>query len=111
MAIEFSERVRRIPVYPAASAYAVPDDVAMMASNESPDPPLPQVVEGITGVLGTLNRSPDPTNSRLRKALSDRYGVPANRIAIGNGSVEILMAAGEAPLAPGAQPPPPWPPF
>jgi len=43
MAIEFSERVRRIPVYPAADAYAVPEDVAMMASNESPDPPLPQV--------------------------------------------------------------------
>ncbi|MEA2317229.1 MAG: histidinol-phosphate aminotransferase, partial [Solirubrobacteraceae bacterium] len=60
MAIEFSERVRRIPVYPAASAYAVPDDVAMMASNESPDPPLPQVVDAITRVLGSLNRYPDP---------------------------------------------------
>ena len=27
MAIEFSERLRRIPVYPAADAYSVPDDV------------------------------------------------------------------------------------
>jgi histidinol-phosphate aminotransferase len=111
MAIEFSERVRRIPVYPAASAYAVPEDVAMMASNESPDPPLPAVVEAITDVLGTLNRYPDPTNSRLRKALSDRYGVPANRIAIGNGSVEVLMAAGEALLEPGAELVYAWPAF
>ncbi|MEA2227018.1 MAG: histidinol-phosphate aminotransferase [Solirubrobacteraceae bacterium] len=111
MAIEFSERVRRIPVYPAASAYAVPDDVAMMASNESPDPPLPEVVEAITRVLGTLNRYPDPTNSRLRHALSDRYGVPAARIAIGNGSVEILMAAGEALLEPGAELVYAWPAF
>jgi histidinol-phosphate aminotransferase len=111
MAIEFSERVRRIPVYPAADAYAVPDDVAMMASNESPDPPLPQVVDAITKVLGGLNRYPDPSNSRLRQALSARYGVPAQRIAIGNGSVEILMAAGEALLEPGAELVYAWPSF
>ena len=111
MAIEFSERVRRIPVYPAADAYAVPDDVAMMASNESPDPPLPQVIDAITGVLGGLNRYPDPSNSRLRQALSGRYGVPAQRIAIGNGSVEVLMAAGEALLEPGAELVYAWPSF
>jgi histidinol-phosphate aminotransferase len=111
MAIEFSERIRRIPVYPAADAYAVPDDVAMMASNESPDPPLPQVVDAITKVLGGLNRYPDPSNSRLRQALSARYGVPAQRIAIGNGSVEILMAAGEALLEPGAELVYAWPSF
>ena len=111
MAIEFSERLRRIPVYPAADAYAVPDDVAMMASNESPDPPLPAVVEAVSRVLGSVNRYPDPSNSRLRAALSDRYGVPANRIAIGNGSVEILMAAGEALLEPGAEFVYAWPSF
>jgi histidinol-phosphate aminotransferase len=111
MAIEFSERVRRIPVYPAASAYAVPEDVAMMASNESPDPPLPQVVDAITRVLGSLNRYPDPSNARLRQGLGDRYGVPASRIAIGNGSVEILMAAGEALLEPGAELVYAWPSF
>jgi histidinol-phosphate aminotransferase len=111
MAIEFSERLRRIPVYPAADAYAVPDDVAMMASNESPDPPLPAVVEAITRVLGGLNRYPDPSCSRLRGALSGRYGVPASRIAIGNGSVEILMAAGEALLEPGAELVYAWPSF
>ena len=111
MAIEFSERVKRIPVYPAAAAYALPEDVAMMASNESPDPPLPAVVEAITRVLGRLNRYPDPTNAGLRRALSDRYGVPPNRIAIGNGSVEILLAAGEALLEPGAEVVYAWPSF
>jgi histidinol-phosphate aminotransferase len=111
MAIEFSERVRRIPVYPAASAYAVPEDIAMMASNESPDPPLPEVVAAITAVLGGLNRYPDPTNAVLRGALSRRYGVPASRIAIGNGSVEILLAAGDALLEPGAELVYAWPSF
>ena len=85
MALEFSAAVKRIPVYPAASAYALPEDVALLASNESPEPPLPEVVAAVTSVLGGLNRYPDPTNAELRRALSDRTGVPAHRIAIGNG--------------------------
>jgi histidinol-phosphate aminotransferase len=111
MALEFSERVRRIPTYPAASAYAMPEDVALLASNESPDPPLPAVVEAITAVLGGLNRYPDPTNAALRRALSDRYGVPTERIAVGNGSCDILLAAGEALLEPGAEFVYAWPSF
>jgi histidinol-phosphate aminotransferase len=111
MALEFSERVRRIPTYPAAGAYALPEDVALLASNESPDPPLPEVVEAVTRVLGGLNRYPDPTNSKLRRALSDRYGVPSERIAIGNGSCDILLAAGEALLEPEAEVVYAWPSF
>jgi histidinol-phosphate aminotransferase len=111
MAIEFSERIRRIPTYPAAAAYAVPEDVAMLASNESPDPPLPAVQDAITRALGTLNRYPDPSNAALRRALSDRYEVPAARIAIGNGSCDILLAAGEALLEPGAELVYAWPSF
>src|SRR5881227_2604381 len=111
MPLEFSERVRRIPVYPAASAYALPEDVALMASNESPDPPLPQVVEAISRTLGGLNRYPDPSNSALRRALSHRYDVPPARIAIGNGSCDILLAAGDALLEPGAELVYAWPSF
>ena len=40
--IEFAERIRRIPVYPAADGYALPGDVALLASNESPYPPMPR---------------------------------------------------------------------
>ena len=111
MALEFSERVKRIPVYPAASAYALPEDVALMASNESPEPPIPEVIEAVTRTLGGLNRYPDPTNSVLRQALSDRYGVPTGRIAIGNGSCDLLLAAGEALLEPGAELVHAWPSF
>src|SRR5688572_30231452 len=56
MPLEFAERIRRIPAYPVAGGYALPDDVALLASNESPDPPLPQVVEAITRTLSGLNR-------------------------------------------------------
>src|SRR4051794_9428071 len=111
MALEFSERIRRIPTYPAAAAYALPEDVAHMASNETPDPPLPAVQEAIARTLGRLNRYPDPTNAALRRALSDRYGVPASRIAIGNGSCDVLLAAGEVLLEPGAELVHAWPSF
>ncbi|MDX6687885.1 MAG: histidinol-phosphate aminotransferase, partial [Baekduia sp.] len=111
MAIEFSAAVGRIPVYPAAAAYALPEDVALLASNESPEPPIPAVVAAVQAVLTGINRYPDPTNAKLRGALSDRYGVPASRIAIGNGSCDILLAAGEALLEPGAEVVYAWPSF
>jgi histidinol-phosphate aminotransferase len=111
VALEFSERIRRIPTYPAAGGYAVEVPPVRLASNESPYPPLPAVRDAIEQALPLLNRYPDPTNSILRQGLSDRYGVPAERIAIGNGSCDILLAAGEALLEPGAELVYAWPSF
>jgi histidinol-phosphate aminotransferase len=111
VSLEFAAKIRRIPVYPAADGYALGGDVAMLASNESPYPPLPAVVEAARAALGSVNRYPDPTSSRLRAALGDRHGVPAARIAIGNGSCDILLAAAEALLEPGAELVYAWPSF
>ncbi len=111
MAIEFSERVARIPSYPVAGGYAQHAPNVRLASNESPWPPLPAVIEAIQAALPTLNRYPDPTNALLRGRLSERYGVPPERIAIGNGSCDILLAAGEALLEPGAELVYAWPSF
>ena len=111
MALEFASKVRRIPVYPAADGYASEGEIAKLASNESPYAPHPSVVEAITKTLTGLNRYPDPTNAALRRKLADRHGVPANRIAIGNGSCDILLAAGDALLEPGAELVYAWPSF
>jgi histidinol-phosphate aminotransferase len=111
MALEFSERIRRIPVYPAAGGYAKYGDLALMASNETPFPPLPAVREAIDAAIGRLNRYPDPSNSLLRTRLSERYEVPVSQIAIGNGSCDVLLAAGEALLEPGAELVYAWPSF
>jgi histidinol-phosphate aminotransferase len=111
VAIEFSQRIRRIPVYPVAGGYAEQAPPVSLASNESPFPPLPEVRAAIDAALGTLNRYPDPSNSLLRRRLSERYEVPASRIAIGNGSCDILLAAGEALLEPGAELVYAWPSF
>ena len=111
MAIEFAQRTRRIPVYPVAAGYDLGADVAMLASNESCFSPLPEVVEAASRVLAGTNRYPDPAYVPLRDALSDRYGIPAQRIALGNGSCDILLAAGEALLEPGAEVVYAWPAF
>jgi histidinol-phosphate aminotransferase len=111
VALEFAGKVQRIPVYPAADGYSLEGPVAMMASNESPYPPMPAVVEAVTKALTGLNRYPDPTNAALRRRLSDIHGVPAQRIAVGNGSCDILLAAGEALLEPGAELVYAWPSF
>jgi histidinol-phosphate aminotransferase len=111
MPIEFGAKTRRIPVYPAAESYGSEGPVAKLASNESPYPPLPSVVEAVARALAGAHRYPDPTNAALRRRLADRHGVPANRIAIGNGSCDILLAAGDALLEPGAEVVYAWPSF
>jgi histidinol-phosphate aminotransferase len=111
MSLEFASKVRRIPVYPAADGYAFDGPIVALASNESPYPPVPEVVEAASKAMAGANRYPDPTNSALRRKLSDRHGVPANRIAIGNGSCDVLLAAGEALLEPGAEIVYAWPSF
>jgi histidinol-phosphate aminotransferase len=111
MALEFAAKVRRIPVYPAAEAYGLDGPVALLASNESPYPPIPAVREAAARALGSTNRYPDPTNAALRRKLADRTGVPANRIAVGNGSCDVLLAAGDALLEPGAELVYAWPAF
>lgn len=109
--MEFAQKLRRLKVYPAADGYALGPEVALMASNETPYEPLPAVREAVAAALSGVNRYPDPSNTRLRRALSDRYDVPANRIAIGNGSCDILLAAGDALLEPGAEVVYAWPSF
>ncbi len=111
MALEFAERIGRIPVYPVASGYDLGTDVAMLASNESAFAPQSAVVEAASRVLTGVNRYPDPSYTPLRKALADRYGIGQERIALGNGSCDVLLAAGEALLEPGAELIYAWPAF
>jgi histidinol-phosphate aminotransferase len=109
--LEFNHRVSAIPVYPAASTYAFDGELVKLASNETPFSPHPQVLEAVEAQLRTLNRYPDPTKATLRRRLSERTGVPPERIAVGNGSCELLLAGAEAMLEPGAEVVYAWPSF
>jgi histidinol-phosphate aminotransferase len=111
VAIEFGERIRRIPAYPLAAGYNLGADVAMLASNETCFAPSAGVTAAAAEALAGVHRYPDPSYAALRGALSDRYGVPRQRIALGNGSCDILLAAGEALLEPGAEIVYAWPAF
>jgi histidinol-phosphate aminotransferase len=109
--IEFNERVERIPVYPAAKTWDYTGELVELASNETPWGPPAAVVGALQGQLERLNRYPDPSKSLLRQRIADRYGVPAARVTVGNGSCEILMAAADALLEPGAELVYAWPSF
>ena len=109
--IEFNRHIAEIPIYPAASTYAFDGELVKLASNETPFPPHPQVLEAVEAQLRTLNRYPDPAKAILRRRLSERTGVAPERIAIGNGSCELLLSAGEAMLEPGAEIVYAWPAF
>ena len=111
MSIEFNRRVEAIPSYPAADSYAYDGEIVKLASNETPWRPHPAVLEAVKDGLETLNRYPDPEKSLMRRRIAERCDVAPGRVTVGNGSCEILLAAAEAMLEPGAEIVYAWPSF
>src|SRR4051794_41684345 len=100
MSLEFASKLRAIPAYPKAEPYAFDGALAKLASNETPWPPHREVIAAIQRALPSLNRYPDPEGVVLRRRLAERHGVPLAKVALGNGSCEILLAAAEVLLEP-----------
>jgi histidinol-phosphate aminotransferase len=117
MTVTFAEKLARMPGYQAgvptgqAPAAIAAGELAQLASNESPFPPHPQVVEAIAQTAAAMNRYPDPDATLLRRRLAERYETDPSRVAVGNGSCEILLAAAEALCEPGAEILYAWPAF
>jgi histidinol-phosphate aminotransferase len=111
MTLEFNRRVEAIPVYPAAATYEYGGELVKLASNETPWPPHPQVLEAAEAAMRAVNRYPDPEKGLLRRRIAERCGLPAARVAVGNGSGEILLAAADVMLEPGAELVYAWPSF
>ncbi|HEX3242790.1 MAG TPA: histidinol-phosphate transaminase [Solirubrobacterales bacterium] len=117
MTVTFAEKLARMPGYQAgvptghAPESIAAAGIAQLASNESPIPPHPKVVEAIREAAGAMNRYPDPDATLLRRRLAERYETEPGRIAIGNGSCEILLAAADALCEPGAEIVFAWPSF
>lgn len=66
-------------------------DIAELGSNENPVGPSPRALEAARAALTGICRYPDPRGAALKNALAARLGVDATRIALGNGSHELLM--------------------
>jgi histidinol-phosphate aminotransferase len=111
MSLELNARIAAIPIYPAAETYEYQGTLVKLASNEAPWAPHPAVLEAISGRLRDLNRYPDPDKAALRRAVAERHGLGPGQVAIGNGSCELLLAAAEAMLEPGAEIVYAWPSF
>lgn len=60
-----------------------------LASNETPYPPLPHVLDRIADAARGVNRYPDNHASALTDALAAKFGVAAGQIAVGCGSVSL----------------------
>ena len=82
------------------SAYGL-ESVVKLASNESPFTPLPAVEKAIAAQMDGLNRYPDSAARDLKAAIAERHAVGVSQVAVGNGSCELIVNAGEALLDPG----------
>jgi histidinol-phosphate aminotransferase len=117
MTVTFAEKLARIPGYQAGvPAGKAPEaiaagEIAQLASNESPFSPHPKVVDAIRSAAAAMNRYPDPGATLLRLRIAERYETEPGRVAVGNGSCEILLAAAEALCEPGAEIVYAWPSF
>jgi histidinol-phosphate aminotransferase len=65
-------------------------DSIKLASNENPLGPSPKAIKAIQEKIPALHRYPDGSAYYLRTKLSDTFGVPFDRIIIGNGSNELI---------------------
>jgi histidinol-phosphate aminotransferase len=64
--------------------------VYKLASNENPLGPSPLAVQALKTALEDLHRYPDPVGYDLVQTLQELWKIPANRLALGNGSNEII---------------------
>jgi histidinol-phosphate aminotransferase len=117
MSVTFAQKLARMPHYEAGmhetaarEAFGA-DEIVKLASNESPWGPHPAVVDAVATAARRLNRYPDQHARLLRRRIADRFDTDPARVAVGNGSCEILLAAAEALCEPGAEILFAWPSF
>ncbi|MEU1557797.1 histidinol-phosphate transaminase [Streptomyces scabiei] len=91
-----------IPTYKPGKPAAAGGPVAYkLSSNENPYPPLPGVLETVTGSAASFNRYPDMACTGLVSELADRFGVPVTDLATGTGSVGVAQQLLQATSGPG----------
>ncbi len=117
MSIQFARKLAEIPGYTAgvpkgkAPEAIVADEIAQLASNESPWGPHSAVAEVIARAAQASNRYPDPAATALRRRIAERHETEPAQVAVANGSCEVLLAAALALCEPGAELVYAWPSF
>jgi histidinol-phosphate aminotransferase len=85
-----SSRLDALPVY--VPGRTVPG-ATKLASNETPYPPLPYVLERILESAQNMNRYPDTGAQLLTERLGEKFDVNPNQVAVGCGSVSLCAQA------------------
>lgn len=88
--------VERIPPYvggrpigEVAREFGI-SDIVKLASNESPVPPFPEVVEAIASAAADVHRYPDQHAYHLTRALAGHLGLEPDHLWFGAGSSELI---------------------
>ena len=79
------------------------NDIVKLASNENPRGPGAKVQQAIAEAATELSRYPDGGGFALKARLSEKIGVDANQLTLGNGSNDVLDLIARVVLEPGAQ--------
>jgi histidinol-phosphate aminotransferase len=77
--------------------------IIKLASNENPLGPSPKAREAMCTALDSAHLYPDGGGYYVRGALSQKLGVPADHLILGNGSNEIIEFIGHAFLHPASE--------
>lgn len=101
------ENIMSLPVYvPGKTPAQIETETGItgtvkMASNENPFGPSPLAVKALRGFLKETNLYPDGDCRALKERLCSKLGVTPSRLAIGNGSNEVLELIAKVFLGPG----------
>jgi histidinol-phosphate aminotransferase len=97
------DRVRLRPeiasIIPYRQGRAAAEDAFKLSSNENPFPPLPEVMEALG--LTSVNRYPEGSAAGLRDRLAAKFGLSAEQVQVGAGSVSVLAQLIQAAAGPG----------
>ena len=76
--------------------------LAELGSNENALGPSPKALSAMREAIADAYRYPDPKGGALRQALATHLGIEVERIALGNGSHELLMLLAQCFAGPGS---------
>lgn len=70
-------------------------EVVKLASNENPLGPSPKAIAAVQAAAAQMHLYPDAAAYDLRRAIAEKFGLPASQILLGNGSDEIIHLLGQ----------------
>jgi histidinol-phosphate aminotransferase len=105
MAISQRSGLADIPAYRQGSAAEATSGLVpyKLSSNENPYPPLPSVLAAVGASAADVNRYPDMAAAELAQAVAAQWGVAAENICFGAGSVDVASQLIHAVANPGDQ--------